>query len=176
MAQRRFRLWTLARFGLAATGNGQPQWHRSAPGKRPCGNFPTRRVGIPAIWCRSFPDSECRKTQECRIRKNPIDKTFQIPYTHGGIENGFACQVVQGMHRVEKAQGPYFLQSWIRKNCRPGCINYGVRSAVSTVDMPAPVVYTDRRLLKAKPRRAITSIYETGRGTARNVWNRQHAL
>ena len=61
--------------------------------------------------CRIFPYMRCGKIQYCRIRKIPIDKTSQIPYTDTGIENSFAHQVAQGLRRVEKAKPPYFPQS-----------------------------------------------------------------
>ena len=61
--------------------------------------------------CRIFPYMRCGKIQYCRIRKIPIDKTSQILYTDTGIENGFARQSAQGVHRMERAKPPYFLQS-----------------------------------------------------------------
>jgi len=100
--------------------------------------------------CRIFTYMRCRKIQYCRIRKNPIGKAFQITYTGTGIESDFAHQVAQGLHRMEKVKPPYFLQSWMRKNRRLDCGNYGIRSAVFTVDTLDPAVYTGLCLLLHK--------------------------
>ena len=132
-----------------------------------CKVFPYMQCKVfPYMLCRNFPYMRCGKIQYCRIQKNPIDKLLEIPYTDTGIENGFARQVAQGLHHVEKAKPPYFLQSWIRKNRRLGCRNYGIRSAVFAVDTLDPAVYTGLCLL----------LQETWREIGENVGERQHAL